>query len=50
MTWAGCVAHKGEMKSAYKPLFGNPDDKNLLGRTRHVWEDNMKMDLKDIGY
>jgi hypothetical protein len=40
----------GEMKNAYKTLVGKPEGKRPLGRTRHRWEDNFIMDLKEIGW
>jgi len=40
----------GEMKNAYKILFGKPEEKKPLGRPRHKWKDNIKMDLRVIGY
>jgi hypothetical protein len=33
----------------YKILVGNPEGKRPLGRYRHRWEDNIKMDLGDMG-
>ena len=36
-------------KSAFKILTGTPAGKRPLGRPRHIWEDNIKMDLKEIG-
>jgi len=38
------------MKNAYNILVGRPERKRLLGRPRHRWEDNMGMDLKEIGW
>ena len=38
-----------EGRSAFKILTGTPVGKRLLGRPRHRWEDNIKMDLKEIG-
>jgi hypothetical protein len=37
------------MKSAYKSLVGKSEEKRPLGRSRHRWEDNIKMELKEIG-
>jgi hypothetical protein len=39
-----------EMRNAYKILAGKLQDKKSLGRPRSRWEDNIKMDLKDIGW
>jgi hypothetical protein len=40
----------GEMKIAYKSLDGKPDWKRPLRRPRHSWEDNIKMNLWEIGF
>ncbi|KAJ4430594.1 hypothetical protein ANN_19182 [Periplaneta americana] len=40
----------GESRSAYKMLVGRPEGKRLLGRPRRGWEDNIKMDLRKMGY
>jgi hypothetical protein len=45
MRWAGHVAHMGEKRGAYRILVGRPDERRPLGRPRHRWEDNIKMDL-----
>jgi hypothetical protein len=45
MRWAGHVARMGEVKGAYSILVGRP-----LGRPRRRWEDNIKVDLKEIGF
>jgi hypothetical protein len=47
---AGHVARMGEMRNAYKMLVGKPERKRPLGRSRRRWEDNIKMDLKVIGF
>ena len=38
-----------EGRSAYKILTGKPIGKRPLGRPRHRWEDNIRMDLEEIG-
>ena len=38
-----------ESRSAIKILTGKPIGKRPLGRHRRIWEDNIRMDLKDIG-
>jgi hypothetical protein len=48
MRWAGHVARMGEKRNAYRILVGNPEGKRPLGRPRHRWVDNIKMDLRDI--
>ena len=37
-----------EGRSAFKILTGTPAGKGHLGRPRHRWEDNIRMDLKEI--
>lgn len=41
-------AMHGEMRNAHKNSVGKPKGKRLLGRRRHRWEDNTKLDLKEI--
>jgi hypothetical protein len=43
-----CGTH-GEGRGAYKVLVGRPEGKRSLGRPRRRWEDNIKMDLGEIG-
>jgi hypothetical protein len=43
------MAHMGEGRGIYRVLAGRPEDKRPLGRPRHRWEDNIKMDLREIG-
>jgi hypothetical protein len=50
MRWAGHVARMGEVRGAYNILVGRPDGRRPLGRRRRRWEDNIKMDLKEIGF
>jgi len=49
MSWAGHVAHMGERRGVHKVLVGKPEGKRPLGRPRRRWEDNMKMDLQEVG-
>jgi hypothetical protein len=49
MRWAGHVACVGEGRGAYRVLVGRPQGKRPLGRPRRRWEDNIKMDLGEIG-
>jgi len=49
MRWAGHVVCMGERRGIYKVLVGKPKGKRPLGRCRHRWEDNMKMDLQEVG-
>jgi len=39
----------GEEKCIYINLVGKPEGKRQLGRQRHRWEDNIKMDLQEVG-
>jgi hypothetical protein len=49
MRWAGHVAHMGEVRGVYRALVGKPEGKRPMGRPRRRWEDNIKMDLREIG-
>jgi hypothetical protein len=49
MRWAGHVVHMGEVRGAYNMLVGRPERRRPLGRPRCRWEDNIKMDLREIG-
>jgi hypothetical protein len=48
--WAGHVARRGETKNAHRIFVGNPEGKRPLGRPRPRWVDNIKMDLREIGW
>jgi hypothetical protein len=48
MRWVGIVAHMGGKENAYRVLVGKREEKRLLGRPRHRWEDNIKMDFSEI--
>ncbi|KAJ4442930.1 hypothetical protein ANN_04527 [Periplaneta americana] len=50
LRWAGHVARIGESRNAYRVLVGMPEGKRPLGRSRRRWEDNIKMDLREVGY
>jgi hypothetical protein len=50
MRWAGYVAHMGEVRGAYNILVGRPEGRRQLGRPRRRWEDNIKRDLREIGF
>ena len=39
----------GEKRGVYRVLVGKPVGKRPLGRTRRRWEDNIKMDLQEVG-
>jgi hypothetical protein len=47
MRWAGHAACMGEVRNAYKTLVRKPERKRPLGRCRHRWEDNIRMDLME---
>jgi hypothetical protein len=50
MRWAGLVAYIGKMRNAHNILDGKPEGKRQLGRCRHRWEGNIRMDLREIGW
>jgi len=39
----------GEGRGVYRVLVGKPEGKRPLGRPRHRWEENIKMDIQDVG-
>jgi hypothetical protein len=39
----------GERRGEYRVLVGKPEGTRILGRPRHSWEDNIKMDLHEVG-
>jgi hypothetical protein len=39
-----------EKRNAYRVLVGKPEGKRPLGRHRHRWDDNIKLDLREIGW
>ncbi|KAJ4445311.1 hypothetical protein ANN_07116 [Periplaneta americana] len=50
LRWAGHVARMSESRNAYRMLVGRPEGKRPLGGPRRRWEDDIKMDLKEMGY
>jgi hypothetical protein len=40
----------GEGRGVYRVLVGKPEGKKQLGRPRRRWEDNIKADLKEVGW
>jgi hypothetical protein len=50
MRLAGHVARMGETRNAYRILVGKTEGKRPLGRPRRRWVDNIKMDLRKIGW
>jgi hypothetical protein len=52
MRWAGHAALKRERetRNSYKVLVGELEGRSQLGRPRHRWEDNIRMDLMEGGW
>jgi hypothetical protein len=50
MRWAGHVARMGETRNVYRILVGMPEGKRLLERPKRTWVDNIKIDLREIGW
>jgi hypothetical protein len=40
----------GERRGAYRALVGKPEGRRPLGRPKRIWEDNIKMDLRKVGW
>ena len=49
MRWAGHVVHMGEERGVHRVLVGKPEGKRALERPRRRWENNIKMDLQEVG-
>ena len=49
LRWAEHVARMKKGRSAFKILTGKPTGKRPLGRPRRRWEDNIRIELKEIG-
>jgi hypothetical protein len=49
MKWAGHVALLEEDRGVHRVLVVKPEGKKPLERPRHRWEDNIKMDLQEVG-
>jgi hypothetical protein len=49
LRWAGHVARIGEGRGIYRVLVRRPEGKRPLGRPRRRWEDNIMLDLKEMG-
>ena len=49
MRWAGHVARMGEGRGVHRVMVGKPEGKRPLGRPRRRWEDNIKMDVQEVG-
>jgi len=50
MRWMGHVAQMGEMRNVYSILVGKPEGKKPLRRPTHRWEDNVRLDLREMGW
>jgi hypothetical protein len=50
MRWVGHVARRRKSRGAYRVLVGKPVGKGSLGRLGCRWEDDMKVDLKEVGW
>ena len=49
MGWVWHVARMGKRRGVYRVLVGKPEVNRPLGRLRRKWEDNIKMDLEELG-
>jgi hypothetical protein len=49
LRWAGHVARMGEGRGVYSVLVGKPAGKRPLGRPSRRWQDNVTMDLQEVG-
>jgi hypothetical protein len=49
MRWAVHVAFIRERRGVYRVLVGKPEGKRPLGKSMHRWQDNIKMDLQEVG-
>jgi len=50
MRWAGHVTNTRDRRGAYKVLVERPEGKRQLGRPRRWWENNIRMDLQELGW
>ena len=50
MRWTGHVACTEERKDAYRDLVKKPEGKRPLGNPSHRWEENIQMDLQEVGW
>ena len=49
MRWTGHMSRMGEESGVYRVLVWKPEGRRPLGRPRHRWVDNIKMDLQKVG-
>jgi len=47
--WMEHIVRIGERRGLYRVSVGKPEEKRTLGRPRPKWEDNIKMDLQEVG-
>jgi len=47
--WAGHVAHMGACRGTYRVLVGRSEGKRPFGRPRQRWEDNITVNLQEVG-
>jgi hypothetical protein len=50
MRWAGNVAHMAKFRNTYKILVKNAEGKRPFGRPRRRWQDDIRMDRREIGW
>jgi hypothetical protein len=50
MRWAGHVAYVGEKRNACRVLVGKLQRKRPLGRPSSIWDDNIKIDVQEVGW
>jgi hypothetical protein len=50
MRWAGHVARMAEETGAYQIFVGRPEGRRPFGIPRRIWEDNIKTDLREVGW
>jgi hypothetical protein len=48
--WARHAARMGEKRNVYRILVGKPEGKRPLGRPKRRWVDNIKIDVREIGW
>jgi len=49
MRWAGHVARMVEERGVYRVLLEKPERRRPVGRPRHRWMDNIRMNLQELG-
>jgi hypothetical protein len=48
LKWAGHVARMGERRGVYRALVGKPEERRPLGKPRRIWDNNIKVDLREV--